>query len=128
MLIGFAPPVTEAALEADDGLASALEHWRWTENAAACLEPNGIEVRVVNTDSVTVRSNGDLVTLEGRPSADPAELAPTSSPQERTLVWYCWDPKRLRLRLPGAAADFSTSPIAARKRCASSIFARQPNT
>jgi len=72
MVIGFAPPVSRAALEKDPGLSSALEHWEMgLDNTAACLKSTGIQVRTAYADTVTmVLSEEKNVALEVHTSRD----------------------------------------------------------
>jgi hypothetical protein len=111
MVIGFAPPVSKAALEEDPGLSSALEHWEMgLDNTAACLKSSGVQVRAVYADTVTmVLSEERNVALEVHPSRDPHGIgAYLVAPGQAARLLYLGDlgvPSAWVHSLPGVAAD-----------------------
>src|SRR5262245_13742937 len=51
MVVGFFPNVSQAEIDADDGLQSAVEHFvSALEDTANCMEASGIPVRAVYAD------------------------------------------------------------------------------
>jgi hypothetical protein len=108
MVIGFAPPVSKAALEQDPGFSSALEHWEMgLDNTATCLKSSGVQVRAVYADTVTmVLSKEKNVALEVHPSRDPNGIgAYVYAPGEAARLLYVGIPSAFVHSLPGAAAD-----------------------
>ena len=108
LVIGFAPSVTEAGLENDAALRSALEHWAWgLENAAACLKSSGIGVKTIHADTLTVSSNNQRITLEVRPSADAQGIgAYLVAPGKAGRLMLLGIASAFVHALPGAAAEF----------------------
>jgi hypothetical protein len=107
MVIGFAPPVSAPELEKNDGLSSALEHWKYgLDNAAACLKSSAIEVRPVCADTVTIVSASGRVTVEIHPSPDADGIgAYLVAPGEAARLMFLEMPSAFVHSLPGAAAD-----------------------
>jgi hypothetical protein len=112
MVVGFFPYFTQADIDADEGLQSALEHFRYAiEDTAECLEASAIPVKAVYAESI-VFENGDR-----RSEVDLRELSNESvgcafvAPDKDTRFVHAWaGPSSLILLCPAAASLYFSVP------------------
>ena len=112
MVVGFFPNVTQAEIDADDSLQSAVEHFiSALQDTAKCMEASGIPVPAACADRIIFREGNSRseVSLNelSNESIGCAMLAPNRKPR---LVRASAGPSSLILLCPAAASLYFTIP------------------
>jgi hypothetical protein len=112
VLFGFFPPVSDAELDSNEGLASALEHFEWAlEKSQGCLAGKGVEVRAVYADRVTIENREAREHLEvGGTSRDDIGCYLAAPGRSARVVRATMGPSFLVSGCPAAASLYFSVP------------------